>query len=595
MEKTKKVPIKVWLPLTLGGVVLLGLLVFLLVYFCALKVDVKASAAQIDQSQAININWDASKQLDSIKVSVYHNNKLVNVKYLNKASQMASNKTEIEGFYGKMTVKVQFKKGIYSTTKTMKVNLSADEYNIAPITATMPVTLFTLSLDEITNKGAIPTFVWFKRSGAWDWTKLPQNVYEVPVATAEQFLNSDQNVMYSSTSKWVKELYEINKNSKFNFYYNDYYAYGWMQATIANGIPAENYKVTLLSDGTASFNYFNKHLNNANYASNYEAMKTNYLKLKNEIASKKKYTESSKGFTVDANTLREYAFVMAKEESNVEWWLTRANGTLGTYVVDSATNKTVYSEFVRPTEGSAIQVKDLKTLLVKIDPRVNTSNAGKTDEEIEAMVADRWFKKADLKALYKFSDTMFEKAEEEHKQVMVILGTWTETEQADYFDNYVKAIKAYYGDNYVYYYKGHPKNPTDTVEGKRAHLESLGLIDIDSTIPAELIFFFNPEAFGSGYQSSTFLSVSAEKTCAIIKVRKDAFSQSYKDNVEVFMSTNTLNADKTGFEASTTCVLIEYNDTTRCDIAIYDTTANTMKYYKLNAGTSVYEEVTLGA
>lgn len=595
MEKTKKVPIKVWLPLTLGGVILLGLLVFLLVYFCALKVDVKASAAQIDQSQAININWDASKQLDSIKVSVYHNNKLVNVKYLNKASQMASNKTAIEGFYGKMTVKVQFKKGIYSTTKTMKVNLSADEYNIAPITATMPVTLFTLSLDEITNKGAIPTFVWFKRSGAWDWTKLPQNVYEVPVATAEQFLNSDQNVMYSSTSKWVKELYEINKNSKFNFYYNDYYAYGWMQATIANGIPAENYKVTLLSDGTASFNYFNKHLNNANYASNYEAMKTNYLKLKNEIASKKKYTESSKGFTIDANTLREYAFVMAKEEPNVEWWLTRANGTLGTYVVDSATNKTVYSEFVQPTEGSAIQVKDLKTLLVKIDPRVNTSNADKTDEEIEAMVADRWFKKADLKSLYKFSDTMFEKAEEEHKQVMVILGTWTETEQADYFDNYVKAIKAYYGDNYVYYYKGHPKNPTDTVEGKRAHLESLGLIDIDSTIPAELIFFFNPEAFGSGYQSSTFLSVSAEKTCAIIKVRKDAFSQSYKDNVEVFMSTNTLNADKTGFEASTTCVLIEYNDTTRCDIAIYDTIANTMKYYKLNTGTSVYEEVTLGA
>ena len=108
-------------------------------------------------------------------------------------------------------------------------------------------------------------------------------------------------------------------------------------------------------------------------------------------------------------------------------------------------------------------------MLVKIDPRVNSSNAGKTDEESEAMVADRWFKKADLKSLYKFSDTMFEKAEEEHKQVMVILGTWTETEQADYFDNYVKAIKAYYGDNYVYYYKGHPKNPTDTVECKRAH------------------------------------------------------------------------------------------------------------------------------
>ena len=42
MEKTKKVPKKVWLPLTLcGGILILGLLVFLLVYFCALKVDIK--------------------------------------------------------------------------------------------------------------------------------------------------------------------------------------------------------------------------------------------------------------------------------------------------------------------------------------------------------------------------------------------------------------------------------------------------------------------------------------------------------------------------------------------------------------------------
>ena len=595
MEKTKKVPKKVWLPLTLcGGILILGLLVFLLVYFCALKVDIKANAAQIDQSQAININWNASKQLDSIKVSVYHNNKLVNVKYINKVSQMAANKTEIDGFYGKMTVKAQFKRGIYSTTKTMKVNLSADEYNIAPITATMPVTLFTLSLDEITNKGTIPTFVWFKRSGAWDWSKLPKNVYEMPIATPDAFLNSTQREMYKGTSAWVKELYEINRNSKFNFYYNDYYAYGWLDPTQANGIPAENYKVTLLSDGTASFNYFNKNLNNENYATKYETMKANYFKLKKEVAKKGKITESTRGLTIDAGTLREYAFVMAKEESNVDWWLTRANGTLGTQTLTAG--GTVYSNFVQPTEGTAIKVKDLKSLLVKIDPRVNTANASKTDEEIEAMVADRWFKKADLKALYKFSDTMFEKAEADHKQVMVILGTWTATEQADYFDNYVKAIKAYYGEeNYVFYYKGHPKNPTDTVEGKRAHLESLGLIDIDSTIPAELIFFFNPEAFGSGYQSSTFLSVTAEKTCAIIKVRKDSFSQSYKDNVEVFMSTNTLNADKTGFEASETCVLIEYNDTTRCDIAIYDTVANTMKYYKLNNATSVYDEVVLGA
>ena len=206
------------------------------------------------------------------------------------------------------------------------------------------------------------------------------------------------------------------------------------------------------------------------------------------------------------------------------------------------------------------------------------------------MTKNLWFKKTDLKALYKFSDTMFDKAKEENKQVMIILGTWTKTEQEELFDNYVKAIMAYYGEDFVYYYKGHPKNPTDTVEGKRAHLEELGLTDIDSTIPAELIFFFNPEAFGSGYQSSTFLSVSAEKTCAIIKTRKDSFSESYKANVDIFMSLNSLNSTKNGFTTSSTQVLLEFNDTTKYDIAIYDTKTNKLTYYKLNSS-SIYEEV----
>ena len=46
---------------------------------------------------------------------------------------------------------------------------------------------------------------------------------------------------------------------------------------------------------------------------------------------------------------------------------------------------------------------------------------------------------AKLKTLYNFSDTMFEKAEQENKQIMVILGTWTDTENATNFDAYVKA------------------------------------------------------------------------------------------------------------------------------------------------------------
>lgn len=591
MERQKrKIKKSVWLPLTIvGSVLFVGLIVFVLVYTIALKVDLKISANQVEQTQTIVVKWNTSKPVDEVIITVKHGNDLVKKEYITKYNEIAQGQVEIPVHYGKLTVKVEVKKGIYKTSKKVTVNVFTDEYNIAPITATMPVTIFTLSLEDITNKGQIPTFVWFKRSGAWDWSKLPENVYPMPVASTSELLNSDENVMYKKTSAYVKELYSMNKNSKFNFYYNDYFAFGALQATIANGIPSENYHITLLSDGTASFNYFNKHLNNANYETEYANMVQKYETLKTQIAKRKTYKQSNVGFAINANTLREYAFIMANEETNVDWWLTRANGTLGTFV-NETTGKSVYETLVAPTIGTAIKVKDLKTLLVKIDPKVDNANASKTDEEIAEMTKDLWFKKSDLKSLYKFSDTMFDKAKEENKEVMVILGTWTQTEQAELFDNYVKAIQAYYGENYVYYYKGHPKNPTDTVAGKRKHLEELGLIDIDSTIPAELIFFFNPDAFGSGYQSSTFLSVSAEKTCAIIKTRKDTFSESYKPNVDIFMSLNTLNSAKTGFTTSQNCVLLEFNDTTKYDIAIFDVTQNKLTYYKLNES-SVYEEV----
>lgn len=591
MEKQKRnIPKAVWLPLTIiGSVLLAGLIVFVLVYTIAFKVDLKASAEQIGQTQSIIVKWDTSKPVDEITITVKHGNDLITKKYITKYNEIAQGQIEIPVYYGKLTVNVSAKKGIYKNTKETSVNVYTDEYNIAPITATMPVTIFTLSLEDITKKGQIPTFVWFKRSGAWDWSKLPENVYPMPVASTSELLNSGERVMYQKTSAYVKELYSMNKNSKFNFYYNDYFAFGALQATIANGIPESNYHITFLSDGTASFNYFNKHLNNSNYETEYANMVEKYETLKTQIAKRKTYKQSSVGFSISANDLREYAFIMANEESNVDWWLTRADGTLGTYVIET-TGKSVYETLVKPTIGTAIKVKDLKSLLVKIDPRVNSENASKTDEEIAELTKDLWFKKEDLKSLYKFSDTMFDKAKEEGKEVMIILGTWTQTEQAEHYDNYVKAIQAYYGDNFVYYYKGHPKNPTDTVKGKREHLEEIGLIDIDSTIPAELIFFFNPEAYGSGYRSSTFLSVSAEKTCAIIKERKDTFSESYKSNVDIFMSTNTLNSEKTGFVDSSTCILFEFNDTTKYDIAIYNAETNELKYYKLNSS-SVYQEV----
>ena len=52
--------------------------------------------------------------------------------------------------------------------------------------------------------------------------------------------------------------------------------------------------------------------------------------------------------------------------------------------------------------------------------------------------------------------------------------------------------RATYGDRYLYYYKGHPATPTELSTAKQDELKRLEMTDVDASIAAELILFFNP-------------------------------------------------------------------------------------------------------
>ena len=532
------------------------------------KTKLTVEAQQVGESQNIVVNWKVDKSVDNVTIQVEHEDTVVYSTVLSNANDILKGTYTVPVYYGRQQVSVTIKKALYQNTVTKTVDVYANEYNIAPITATFPVAQFTLSLNDITQDGTIPTFVWFKRSGAWDYSKMPNNVYTIPVASASEILNnSNQRTIYSKTSAWIKELYEINKTSKFNLYYNDYYAYGWLQATVANGIPQENYKVVLLSDGTASYKYFNDHFDNESYAQEYASMVTKYNKLKQQIATKGYYTEGSSRFVISAGDVREYAFVMAKEEANVEWWLARYDRTLAPNTRNDAPDMDdAYDEVMELVNSGKIKRKDLNALL----------NAMTEEQQLAT------------KELYHFSDDLFEKAKQEGKKIMVILGTWDHQEYN--FDAYVKAVQKYYGDEYVYYYKGHPFSPTNTISGKLNHLTKLGLIDLDSTIPAELIFYFNPEAQSTGYASSTFVSLNDEQTCGIFGANKDSFTESYKDNVDFFITKVSQNNETYGsLVPNDDCYLLEFTDTTTYEIAIYNNASNKMTYYKLVDG--VYQIV----
>lgn len=575
MEKKKiKISPKIWIPLVAVGAVLLILAIVLpSVYFGAYKTDVKVNVSQLGDSQTISLDWESGKKLDKLSVAVYHGDDLVSKKDLSKPEEL-SGEIKADVFYGKMRVEISAKRGMYTFNEKISVNVSADEYNIAPITDTMPVTLFTLSLQELTNNGSIPTFVWFKRSGAWDWNKLPQGVYAMPVA-GDRLLNADETVMYSKTKAWVKELYEINKDAKFHFFFSDYFAQGYLDMTMGNKIPAENYNVYLLSDGTASFKYYNDHFNNADAETEYNRMAAQWATLKQQVATNGSYDYNS-NYAISANDLREYAYVIATEETNVEWWLT-GNKDNRVFAPNNA------EFFQKLKDNEKIKTMSLNTLLTAIKER----------EDNEFLTETK------LKTLYKFSDTTFEKAVEENKKIMIILGTYNEYDGTEYNRNeYIMATMAFYGDEYVYYYKGHPRHPTDTIPGKAEELEELGLIDLDATIPAELFFFFNPDAFASGYTSTTYLSIKGESDCALFHLTKsealnnaDTNVKEYSKNMDLFIS-KIANGELNGTVNGDNCFLVEFSDkileTAEFELALFNADTKVMTYYKLD-GTNYVE------
>jgi hypothetical protein len=585
-KQKKKIAFPKWAWICIGVVCALAVVIAIvmpIVYCTVLNVDLEVKAEQVDEDQAIKVSWETSKTIDELTISLYHNGSLVSKTTTTSFADMYAGEKTIDAFYGKMTVRVDIRKGIYTTSEKINVNLSASEYNIAPLVATMPVTLFSLSLSDITNNGTIPTFVWFTRSGAWDWNNLPEGVYAMPTATYNEFLNSGIDTVYTKTAAYVKELYEINKDSKFNFYYNDYHPYGLVQAVYANNLPTENYSIVLLSDGTASYSTLNSCFNNANADEVYEDMAAKWSELKAQVAKTGKYNNKAKSI-ISIAELRSYAYVIAKEESNVEWWLTGSDSAI------TPSNANFKNEVTKVKTS-----KGLKDLLNALKVPDDEEEYKKLDEQKKASLL--YMNQEKLKALYDFSDDMFAKATEEGKKAMVILGTNPSTEGTD-FETYVKAMMAYYGDEYVYYYKGHPGYPTDSISGKKEKLKSMGLIDIDSTIAAELILFFYPDVYTCGYASSTFAyykDVEAdEKACALFGYTKSAALsnddlKSYSGLMDVFM-TKASASTYGDIVTSDNCILFEFADVTNYDIAIYDANTNVLKYYKLVE--DVYQEVT---
>ncbi len=558
-------------PAYILSVIVVGLVCFL---FSACKPEtpkppeplvITTSVEQVDDTQSIKVLWDSEEDLDQVLITLKHGNEVVKTISYNTSGQTLNeqlrgeieNSIVVEAFYGRFTVDVVAKKGDRTSQKqTKNIDVYTDEYNIAPLIATVPVSVYTLGMKNYTNNYEIPTFFWLERSNAWDYTELPDNVYPIPTATMKEItteyaVNRDQK-----TVAWIKELYEINNDSKFNLYCNDYWPTVWLDAVYENNIPVENFKITLLSDGTASYKMFNDVYNNENAETTYNTFSQLWENYKEGNVT---------DLTVEQCRALVYVWVQ-DADIDLTWVINRID-TIG------QANETVKAKITELYNNNTGRIRRYY-----LDQLWNAL----TDTE-----------KAQIKKLYHIGDA-FAVAEQNNKTPMIILGTSPSTEGTD-FKTYLTLTMNYYGDQYEYYYKGHPMYPTNADPAKQALLQELNIHELESSIPAEFFYYFYPEVDYSGYGSSTFTNVGNEPSHAVY-TKYESCDPNYKDHLEIFFSKLSSEDVVYGSLVSageTNKYLIQdkanLSDDIFTKVKVYDSTTKTFTIYNYVSGSYVAE------
>lgn len=460
--------------------------------------------------------------------------------------------------YGPFEITLQFlKNGSVIKETHQSLGVSASEYNIAPLSASFPVVLYSLSYWDISTASSgssIPSIVMLDRPSAYNWNALPTGMYALPYMTHDENASTSS---YQAFADYVAALYKLNPKAKFNLYINDITCALIHRFIYANKIPEGQYSIRLLSDGSATYVFTNEAFDVKDPDSKQAKLIDSWN------AAKQKEYETGKvadGYT-SYHDHWDSMYAVLSVEPGTQWWMTRTN------LFTSGDDNAFANKIASDPNVKKMNVSNMLT---------NLQNRG--DDTVQA-----------FKALYNFNDGYFDQATQQGKKVMMLLGTYVTHEQD--FDDYANLTEVIYGDDYLYYYKGHPNTPTGLYPQKQEQLDRLGITDVDSSVAAELILFFNPDIGLSGYGSSTYNSASAESAGGLWNSTKaDALKPGTAIDYSImdwFASPITSDTDasiRSLCKQGDTSYLVEFSDSVLAsadyDIAIYSHGSGALTYYK---------------
>ncbi len=499
------------------------------------------------------------KMLDGKKVR-YSKTRNINVKKITK-SGVYNLKFPHYGEYVATFKYYKGKKAVYSY-KVKNIGIIAEKYNIVALGGTFGPMLYTMTLWKdgvrIQDGNPVPTIIALSRPSAYDWKKLPKHVYKNPY----QKYNKDENfeAKVREMARYVKTLHKLNRYSKFHVVTTDPSLRIIFNLMYENKISDKMFDADLYTDGTSTYFYFNEmYEKGQDQEKKTQIMVDAWNKAKRKALKGKKVDFNKMPYYRENSTtwvLARYTYASVVANSNFRWFVSRVNDTF----------KCENKEFLEKAKQKA-------TIVNTKDALNELSLTGEKNL-------------AEFKALYHFNDKMFEKARKNNKKVMLLMGGRADKEVN--FAEFTKFLKKYYGTQYEYYYKGHPGTPTKLFPEKQKQLDELKVIDVESSIAAELILFFNPDVYISGMSDSTlngaykkghtfaFLGkrVSEINTINNGQVFKYFFTKITKDYEQKIKELCT---EDGAFESS---FLVEDRDSS--DIMIYNSNNETIKQYQKN-------------
>ena len=163
---------------------------------------------QTGHSPSCTITWKTTAVPDIVLITVKNSKGVIQKNYtITDETTRKAGTVTINGIYGKNDVEVHTITDCLIETSSYSFDVYADEYVIAPLIATMPVTLFVLQLKEITKDYSLPTLIWLERGEAFDYNELPPNMDLIPFGDERMKISNtainSQKLITEETQKWV--------------------------------------------------------------------------------------------------------------------------------------------------------------------------------------------------------------------------------------------------------------------------------------------------------------------------------------------------------------------------------------------------------